>query len=125
MKKTNKVLAVPLVALMTFALSGMTAFAGTITVTDVVKGETYEAFKILEYKSNADKSAYSYYLEESNAKTAALKTLLEGAGFTFTESADKTLYYPKLFSAVWIQVIGLSPPPPVLSAPLPPMTMRH
>ncbi len=93
MKKTNKVLAVPLVALMTFALSGMTAFAGTITVTDVVKGETYEAFKILEYKSNADKSAYSYYLEESNAKTAALKTLLEGAGFTFTESADKTLYY--------------------------------
>ncbi len=93
MKKTNKVLAVLLVALMTFALSGMTAFAGTITVTDVVKGETYEAFKILEYKSNTDKTAYSYYLEESNAKTAALKTLLEGAGFTFTESADKTQYF--------------------------------
>ena len=73
------------------------AFAADITVTNVKKGETYEAFKLLEFTSSDTNSdgtpdAYSYYLETSNAKTATLKPILVSAGFEFEASADGTQY---------------------------------
>lgn len=55
MKKTNKVLAVLLVALMTFAISGMTAFAaapekGTIQVSGAKADQTYTLYKLFDAK---------------------------------------------------------------------------
>ena len=91
MKKLSKVLVLVLSAIMVLAMSA-SVFAADITVTNVKKGETYTAYKILEYKSNSGNTAYSYYLETSNSKSAALKAILETAGFEFTTSADGTQY---------------------------------
>ena len=73
----------------------VTTFAATITVDNAVKGETYDAYKILEYTSSGD--AYSYYLDTTNSNYAALKTLLEGCNpaFEFTVSADGTQAFVK------------------------------
>ena len=61
MKKFKKIFALAIACVMMMAM-GMTAFAGTIEVKDVIEGETYTAYKILNYTANEDKSAVSYYL---------------------------------------------------------------
>ena len=85
----KKIFALVLVVVMMMALS-VPAFAAGITVENAVKGETYDAYKILEYTSSGD--AYSYYLNTSDPNYSALKTLLEGCNpaFAFTVSADGT-----------------------------------
>lgn len=85
----KKILALVLVVVMMMALS-VTASAAEITVENAVEGETYDAYKLLEYTSSGD--AYSYYLDTSNSNYAALKELLEGCNpaFQFTVSADGT-----------------------------------
>lgn len=93
MKKLRKIFALLIAMVMVLGMS-VSAMAATITVDNVLEGETYKAYKILEFKSDTTKTpaAYSYYLETPNAKSAGLKTILEGAGFTFTESADGSQY---------------------------------
>ena len=66
------------------------AFAATITVQNVIDGETYDAYKILNYTNN--NSAYSYYLTTAQYNSG-LGSLLEAAGFSFTQSSDGTQYY--------------------------------
>ena len=87
MKKIRKLFAVMIALIMVLGMSFST-LAAEITVENAVKGETYDAYKLLEYTSSGD--AYSYYLETSNSNYAALKALLEGCNpaFAFTESAD-------------------------------------
>ena len=65
------------------------AMAATITVDKVLEGETYTAYQILHYTSAGD--AYSYYLT-AEEYDSSLGAALVGAGFTFTQSADKTQY---------------------------------
>ena len=65
------------------------AFAADITVTDVKKGETYSAYKILNYRQSGD--AWSYYLTAEQYQ--AFGSVLEGVGFQFKAVADGSEYY--------------------------------
>lgn len=76
-----------LALLVVFAFSA-TAFAASIEVQDVLDGETYTAYKILNYTKSGD--AYSYYL--TKAQYEAFGEVLEGAGFIFELSVDGTQY---------------------------------
>ena len=89
MKKMKKIFALLIAMVMVLGMS-TSVFAASITVENAVKGETYDAYKLLEYTSSGD--AYSYYLDTSNSNYAALKALLEGCdpAFAFTVSADGT-----------------------------------
>lgn len=72
----------------------VTTFAASIEVKDVLDGETYTAYKILNYTDNGktgkERSA-SYYL--SSAEYTQIGSVLEAAGFHFTASSDKTQYF--------------------------------
>ena len=100
MKKMKKILALLIAMVMALAMS-VTAFAATIEVKGVIEGETYTAYKILNYTANADKTAVSYYLTaaqydanaDGTAKDGGLGDILQDAGFTFTKSADGTQYF--------------------------------
>ena len=67
-------------------LSLSTAFAATIDLQNVIDGETYTAYKILNYtdngKTGADR-AVSYYLLAD--EYTSIGSVLEAAGFAFTE----------------------------------------
>ena len=98
MKKMKKIFALLITMVMVLGMSTM-AFAGTIEVQDVLDGETYTAYKILNYTKNGD--AYSYYLtaaeydanEDGTAKDGGLGDILQDAGFAFTKSADGSQYF--------------------------------
>ena len=95
MKSMKKLLAFALVLVMLTALS-VTALAATIEVKDVLDGETYTAYKILNYTDNGktgDERAVSYYL--SKAEYNAIGSVLEAAGFEFTASSDGSQYFVK------------------------------
>ena len=67
----------------------VSASAATIAVQDVVDGETYTAYKILNYTHSGN--AYSYYL--TSEEYTSIGSVLETAGFKFTASADGTQYF--------------------------------
>ena len=94
MKTGKKILALALVALMLMLAMNFTAFAATIDVSGAFKGETYNAYKILEYTSNTtiDPPAFSYYLAYADYQ-GALGTALKNAGFAFTKSADGSQWF--------------------------------
>ncbi|MBQ5687552.1 MAG: SpaH/EbpB family LPXTG-anchored major pilin [Ruminococcus sp.] len=94
MKTGKKILALALVALMLTVAMNFTAFAATINVDDAFEGETYSAYKILEYTSNTSVNppAYSYYLADADYQ-GALGTALKAVGFKFTQSADGTQWF--------------------------------
>ncbi len=83
-----------LVLALAMILAAATAFAGTIALKDVIEGETYTAYKILNY-TEGDPDAngvkpVSYYLTAE--QYTAIGSVLEAAGFAFTASADGTQY---------------------------------
>ena len=80
-----------LVLALAMLLAVTTAFAATIAVQEVLDGETYTAYKILNSTSNG--TAVSYYL--TAAEYAEIGATLEDAGFEFEASADGTQYYVK------------------------------
>jgi fimbrial isopeptide formation D2 family protein/LPXTG-motif cell wall-anchored protein len=82
----KKILALVLALVMVLAVA--TAFAGTITVDNVKNGETYHAYKLLNYTKNGN--AWSYYL--TPAQYTSFGSVLEGIGFEFTASSDGTIY---------------------------------
>ena len=86
----KKVFALVLALAMLLAVA--TAFAGTIEVTDVLDGETYTAYKILNYteSGSGENKAVSYYL--TAAEYTSIGSVLEAAGFAFTKSADGSQY---------------------------------
>ena len=93
MKTTRKLLALILALAMVLGLS-VTAFAASIAVQNVIDGETYTAYKILNYRDNGGTGtnrAVSYYL--TSDEYAAIGTVLETAGFAFTASSDGTEYF--------------------------------
>lgn len=90
MKKLSKVLVLVLSTIMVLAMSA-SVFAASIEVQDVLDGETYTAYKVLNYTQSGD--AYSYYL--TAAQYNAFGAVLEGAGFEFQQSADKSQYVVK------------------------------
>ena len=93
MRKISKVLVLVLSAIMVLAMSA-SVFAASITVQNVLDGETYTAYKILNYEDNGktgNDRAVSYYL--TTAEYRQIGSVLEGAGFEFTASADGTQYY--------------------------------
>ena len=85
----RKVFTLVLATIFAFALAAP-AFAASIKVEGAIKGETYDAYKILEYTSDDD--AYSYYLLDADYQ-GDLGTALKAAGFKFTQSADKTQWF--------------------------------
>ncbi|MBQ8031190.1 MAG: SpaH/EbpB family LPXTG-anchored major pilin [Butyrivibrio sp.] len=93
MKTFKKLLALGLALVMTMAMT-ITVSAATIEVDGALEGETYTAYKLLEYTSDTtvDPAAYSYYLLDADYQ-GALGTALKGAGFEFTQSADKTQWF--------------------------------
>ena len=93
MKLTKRIISLALVALMLMLAMNFTAFAATIDVNGA-KGETYNAYKLLEYTSNTTTNppSYSYYLLDADYQ-GALGTALKNAGFAFTKSADGTQWF--------------------------------
>ena len=96
MKKMKKFFALLIAMVMVLSMA-IPAMAGTITVDDALEGETYTAYKILNYTSDTtvDPPAYSYYLtaaQYDDGNADGLGALLEGAGFEFQVSADGTQY---------------------------------
>ena len=94
MKKLSKVFVLVLSAIMVLAMSA-SVFAADITVENVKAGETYKAYKIMEFTSDTTKNppAYSYFINnDADGKGTTLKNLLTEAGFTFKTSADGTKY---------------------------------
>ena len=83
-----------LVLALAMILAAATAFAGTIALKDVIEGETYTAYKILNYtEGDPDEKGVkpvSYYLTAE--QYTAIGSVLEAAGFAFTASADGTQY---------------------------------
>lgn len=94
MKLGKKILSLALVALMLTLAMNFSAFAATIDVDGAYEGETYNAYKVLEYTSNTTTNppSYSYYLSDA-AYQGALGTALKNAGFAFTQSADGTQWF--------------------------------
>ena len=109
MKKMKKIFALVIAMIMVLGMS-TSVFAATIVVEsgttaadgtesqDVLNGETYKAYKILNYTSDTtvDPAAYSYYLTKAEYDVEnenGLGKLLESVGFEFTASADGTQYY--------------------------------
>lgn len=93
MRKISKVLVLVLSAIMVLAMSA-SVFAASIDVQNVIDGETYTAYKILNYTDNektGNERAVSYYL--TTAEYGQIGSVLEAAGFAFTASADGTQYY--------------------------------
>ena len=90
MKNMKKIVALLLATVMVLAMS-MSVFAASIDVDGALEGETYDAYKLLEYTSDTtvDPAAYSYYLLNADYQ-GALGTALKAAGFEFTQSADGT-----------------------------------
>lgn len=92
MKNMKKIVALLLATVMVMAMS-INVFAASIEVKDVIDGETYTAYKILNYSDNGktgDERAVSYYL--TSDQHTAIGSVLEAAGFKFTASADGTQY---------------------------------
>lgn len=89
MKAMKKTLAILLALVMVVAL-GVSAFAADITVDKVKEGETYNAYKILNYTTDGA-DAYSYYLTAAQYDSG-LGKLLSDAGFKFAKSADGSQY---------------------------------
>ena len=94
MKLAKRIISLALVALMLTVALNMTAFAATIDVDGAYEGETYNAYKLLEYTSNTstNPASYSYYLSDADYQ-GALGTALKNAGFKFTQSADGTQWF--------------------------------
>lgn len=86
MKKT---LAILLALVMILSLATV-ASAASITVEEALNGETYSAYKIMEY-SKSDDDSYSYYILKDNYESG-LGELLTEAGLAFQASADGTQY---------------------------------
>lgn len=89
MKHMRKLVTLVVVLAMVMAFMVPTAMAATIEVKNVLDGETYTAYKILNYTNSGD--AYSYYLTAD--EYTSIGSTLEAAGFAFTASADGTQYF--------------------------------
>ena len=92
MKNMKKIVALLLAMVMVMAMS-ISVFAASIEVKDVIDGETYTAYKILNYSDNGKTGtdrAVSYYLTSEEYED--IGSVLEAAGFEFTASADGTQY---------------------------------
>ena len=89
MKFARKLVTLAIVLAMVMAFMIPTGMAATIKVQDVLDGETYTAYKILNYTNSGD--AYSYYLSATEYDT--IGAVLEAAGFKFTASADGTQHF--------------------------------
>ena len=92
MKKLSKAIVLLLSAIMVLAMS-TSVFAGTIEVQDVIDGETYTAYKILNYRDSGtgEERVVSYYL--TSGQYTSIGSVLEAAGFSFTASSDGTEYF--------------------------------
>ena len=94
MEGTGKAVLVALVLAMMLCVS--TAFAATITVQNIVNGQTYTAYKLLNYTATSDGTGFSYYLTAAQYGTSSnktpLATVLENGGLTFSEGTDGNWY---------------------------------
>ena len=86
--KMKKLAALALAAVMTMGMA-TTAMAATITIENDATGETYTAYKLFDVTNSG--TAYSYTIPGTTS--TELKTLLETAGFSFTASADGSVFY--------------------------------
>lgn len=89
-RATKRLLALLLTFVFAMAMN-LSVFAADINISNAVEGQTYSAYKLFDVttSTSGDKTNYSYTLDASET---ALKTLLEGAGLTFTASGDGSVY---------------------------------
>ena len=88
MKTTRRLLALITVLALVLAM-GTTAFAASITVDAVKKGEQYTAYKLLNYSKSDDN--YTYYLTKAEYESG-LGAALTTAGFEFKANSDNSQY---------------------------------
>ena len=96
MKHTKKFVTMIIVLAMILTMA-ISASAATIDVKTVLNGETYTAYKILNYTAadtddDGTNDIYSYYLTKDQYESG-LGAALEAAGFAFQKSADGTQYF--------------------------------
>lgn len=84
----KKLISLILALVMVMSLA-VCASAAVIDLKSVVDGETYTAYKILNYTNSDD--AYSYYLTAT--EYGSIGSVLEAAGFGFDDSSDGTEYF--------------------------------
>ena len=90
MKKMRKIFALLIAMVMVLGMA-TSVFAAKIEVKEVIEGEEYTAYKILNYTANDDKTAVSYYLT-ADEYNSGLGAALVAAGFAFTPSSDGSQY---------------------------------
>lgn len=95
MKKLMRRLLSVVAALTIVLAMAVPAMAATISINNAVDGETYSAYKLLNYTASTDGKAYSYYLTKAQYDNGDYGAALVTAGFQFDQSADGTQYILK------------------------------
>lgn len=91
MKLVKRFLTVGVALALTLGLN-IPAFAATITVDNAVDGETYTAYKLFSLSKSGDGTAYSYYIENTEANAGLIALLDNTIGLDLVESADGSRY---------------------------------
>lgn len=91
MKLAKRFLTVGVALALTLGLN-IPAFAATITVTNPAAGETYTAYKLFSLSKSVDGTAYSYYIENTEANAGLIALLDKTIGLDLVESADGSRY---------------------------------
>jgi fimbrial isopeptide formation D2 family protein len=94
MKKTKKMLIAILSVLMVIAMS-VPAFAADITITNPKAGQTYKAYKLLNYRDITGSTQKEYYLSTAEYNNNGLGAYLVAAGVGFTKSGDEYIVTTK------------------------------
>lgn len=68
------------------------AFAANITINNAAEGETYTAYKLFSLSKSDDGTAYSYYIENTEANAGLIELLNTTIGLDLVESADGSRY---------------------------------
>lgn len=91
MKLAKRFLTVGVALALTLGLN-IPAFAAEITINNAAVGETYTAYKLFSLSKSGDGTAYSYYIENTEANAGLIALLDNTIGLDLVESADGSRY---------------------------------
>lgn len=91
MKLAKRFLTVGVALALTLGLN-IPAFAAEITINNAAVNETYTAYKLFSLSKSADSTAYSYYIENTEANADLIALLDTTIGLDLVESADGSRY---------------------------------
>lgn len=91
MKLAKRFLTVGVALALTLGLN-IPAFAAEITINNAAVNETYTAYKLFSLSKSGDSTAYSYYIENTEANAGLIALLDNTIGLDLVESADGSRY---------------------------------